>query len=299
MTNTCDCSRACGDAFACTECARTAGHNLAQIAQLADCLDGKRARQRTSWNVTNLDTSRRGTGWRTDSGQRFTIPRAHQPFAPSAALAYDSRVTATQDRVKNALVGMARLVIEADRSIAWPADNSHAIALWLMPYVIRKARFQEWASEMFTEVHGIREELLALLDNPPPTIYLGRCDAEIDGTPCPNRCTSSAITSPRSRCAPSAAPATTSKTAANCCSPGWTTTSGRHAKLARCCGRWKAVASAPKPSPGTCDEAGWNQPATGSSSAPTGQRPRFPSTGSVPCVNSWPSSTTSAANDGH
>lgn len=204
MTNYCDrCSRQCGDAYACKECTKSAIANLRHIADLASALDDKRAKRRSSWDVSNLGCSKPPLRWRTDTNERTTFA-ASPSFASSPALHFDPRVSRVGHRVKNALVGIARDILDgpadnqpvgprcnycnhrtcqAIRRCTPPPDDAASIARWLNPWVYW-LRLQPEAGETFDQLDRILGDLLALFDNPPPALFLGECKAEFEDGEC-------------------------------------------------------------------------------------------------------------------
>lgn len=184
MSNTCDCSRPCGDqAFACTECTKTARANLGHIADLAASLDEKRAKVRSNWDVSNVGAARPAKQWRTSSGERFTFA-ASPTFTPSAALGFDPRVSRVANRVQNGLVGIVRELPERLQHGTLAADSGpHQIARWLSCHVdeIRKL---ETAGEIFDLIGRMVGDLQHLFDNPPPKLFLGECKAEFEDGEC-------------------------------------------------------------------------------------------------------------------
>lgn len=181
MTNTCDCTRPCGDAFACTECTRTARENLRHIADLAQALDEKRAKVRSNWDASNLGKSKPARKWRTDDNQ--TLTHAASPtFRPSGALGFDPRVSRVANKVQNALVGIVReLPFDLD-TLPYNA-GSHTIARWLRGHA-SDIRLQPEAGEIFALIGRIVGDLHHLFDNPPPKLFLGECKAEFEDGEC-------------------------------------------------------------------------------------------------------------------
>lgn len=183
MTNTCDCTRPCGDAFACSDCTKAATDNLRHIADLASALSQKRAKVRSSWNLSDFSTSKPAVKWRTNTDQVVT-PSASPHFTPSNATHFDPRVSRVRDRVQNALVGIARDVLDHHDDGSLPRDASPAvIAHWLTGHV-RWIRLQPDAKETFAMLGKICGELHHLFDNRPPTLFLGECKAEFEDGEC-------------------------------------------------------------------------------------------------------------------
>lgn len=181
MTNTCDCTRPCADAFACTECAKAAVENLRHIADLTAALDEKRAKVRSNWDVSNIGAARPVRRWRTDDNQVTTFA-ASPHFTPSAALGFDPRVSKVADRIHNGLVGIVRDVFLTHGSLA--ADASSAtIAQWLKRHV-HDIRMTDTASETFDLISRMVGDLHHLFDNPPPALFLGECKAEFEDGEC-------------------------------------------------------------------------------------------------------------------
>lgn len=183
MTNTCDCSRPCGDAYACHECTRTARANLVHITDLAAALDEKRAKVRSNWDVSNLGASKPARKWRTDDNQTLTHAAA-PTFRPSGALGFDPRVSRVADRIHNGLVGIVReLPRRIDEALPYDA-GSHTIARWLT-HQVKEIRLQETAGETFALIGRMVGDLHRLFDNPPPALFLGECKMiDADGEEC-------------------------------------------------------------------------------------------------------------------
>ena len=183
MTNVCDCTRPCGDAFACATCAKTARENLVHIADLAAALDEKRAKIRSNWDVSNLGASKPARKWRTDDGQALTHA-ASPTFRPSGALGFDPRVSRVADRVHKALVGIVReLPDRVQKTLRTDAGPSE-IARWLVHWV-KEIRLQETAGKTFALIGRIVGDLHRLFDNPPPKLFLGECKMiDDDGDEC-------------------------------------------------------------------------------------------------------------------
>lgn len=171
MTNTCYCTRPCGDAFACTECAKTARENLRHIADLTAALDDKRAKVRSSWDVSNLGASKPARKCRTDDNQKITHA-AHPTFRPSAALGFDPRVSRVADRIHNGLVGIVRELPTSNGLVR--NAGSHQIACWLIPQV-KHLRMIETVGETFDLLGKMVGDLYRLFDNPAPALFLGEC----------------------------------------------------------------------------------------------------------------------------
>lgn len=183
MTNTCDCSRPCGDAYACHECTRTARENLVHITDLAAALDEKRAKVRSNWDVSNLGASKPARKWRTDDNQTLTHAAA-PTFRPSSALGFDPRVSRVADQVHNGLVGIVRdMPRRTDEAPPYDA-GSHQIARWLIGQV-QEIRKQETAGDTFAIIGRLVSDLHHLFDNPPPALFLGECKMiDADGEEC-------------------------------------------------------------------------------------------------------------------
>jgi len=183
VTNVCDCTRPCGDAFACRECTATARENLRHIADLTAALDEKRAKVRTNWDVSNVGASKPAKRWRVDDGEHTTFA-ASPTFTPSAALGFDPRVSRVADRVHNGLVGIVReMPDETWGSLASDA-GSHQIARWLL-HQVTAIRLMPTAGEIFDLLGRMVGDLHRLFDNPPPALFLGECKMiGDDGTEC-------------------------------------------------------------------------------------------------------------------
>lgn len=173
MTNACDCTRPCGDAFACQECARTARENLVHIADLAAALDEKRAKVRSSWDVSNLGAAKPVKRWRIDSSEHTTFA-ARAGFRPSTALGFDPRVGRVADRIQNGLVGIVRELPEPVQATLRRDAGPSEIARWLVHWV-NEIRLQQAAGETFALISRMVGDLHRLFDNPPPALFLGEC----------------------------------------------------------------------------------------------------------------------------
>lgn len=180
MTNYCTrCSRQCGDAYACTECTKTAATNLRHIADLTAAFDEKRAKVRSSWDVSNLGASRPAKQWRTNSGEHTTFA-ASPTFTPGTALGFDPRVSRVAYRVRT----MLSQVMPTGGTTDLPdKSESHTIARWLSRHV-KDIRHQPHAGEAFDLIDRMLGDLHALFDNPPPALFLGECKAEFEDAEC-------------------------------------------------------------------------------------------------------------------
>lgn len=168
-----------GDAFACTRCRDTARGTLTHIADLMAAIDEKRARVRTNWAVSNIKTSKPAVKWRVTSGESQTFG-ARSGFAASSSVSFDPRVTRVADRAKNALFGSVRML----NAEGWDSDPGAAgYARWLSRNV-EAIRMRPGATEEFAAFEAIKGDLFALFDNPPDTLYLGRCSSDTEFGPC-------------------------------------------------------------------------------------------------------------------
>lgn len=184
MTNVCTrCTRPCGDAYACTECAKAARNNLHHIADLAAALDDKRAKIRSNWDVSNIGASKPALKWRTNDNQT-TTHAARTGFQPSTALGFDPRVSRVANRLQNGLVGIVRELPERLQYGTLAADSGpHQIARWLSCQV-QHIRGIETAGEQFDLIDKMLGDLHHLFDNPPPKLFLGECKAEFEDGEC-------------------------------------------------------------------------------------------------------------------
>lgn len=184
MTNVCTrCTRPCGDAYACTECAKAARNNLHHIADLAAALDDKRAKIRSNWDVSNIGASKPALKWRTNDNQT-TTHAARTGFQPSTALGFDPRVSRVANRLQNGLVGIVRELPERLQYGTLAADSGpHQIARWLS-YQVQHIRGIETAGEQFDLIDKMLGDLHHLFDNPPPKLFLGECKAEFEDGEC-------------------------------------------------------------------------------------------------------------------
>jgi len=154
MVSTTEC-RLCGrnagkGAFACDTCTQTARTDLQTIAGLAGHLDGKRARRRSNWTTGTIGRS------------------TATPLLP-----YDPRVSKVADPILVALHGTARIV--GDATSSWPPDDSLAgTARWLV-HRCEWLRVREVGPEEFGSFETAKDALVALFDNPPTRLWMGRC----------------------------------------------------------------------------------------------------------------------------
>lgn len=158
-----DCRR-CGrdaglDAFACNHCADVARADLTTIADFANHLDDKRARIGSNW-------------------QNGTIGRAAETPMP-----FDPRVSKVADPIRVALHGTARIVIDAGAVILPLSDDIHDVAEWLVTRCDWLRR-QECGPTEFDTFDVCRSNIVALFDRPPERMYVGRCQAEVEGGNC-------------------------------------------------------------------------------------------------------------------
>lgn len=172
------CGRRASDSFCCATCATAARENLTRIADLAAHLDGKRARIRSNWT----------TG---------TIGRTAVLHLP-----YDPRVTVVAEPIRIGLHGTARIIGDTTnqasgptcqtcshpscarlRVSSWPPDDSLAgTARWLVSWC-EWLRRRDVGPEEFASFEQAKNALVALFDNPPSRLYLGRCGPEKAGCP--------------------------------------------------------------------------------------------------------------------
>ena len=161
MTDCRNCGRDAGrDAFACKTCSDTAKADLAHIAILAHHLDGKRARLGSNWKDGTI-------------GRTAEIP-----------LPYDPRVSKVADPIRIALHGSARIVIDAGAVVMPDSDTITDVALWLITRC-EWLRKQDVGPDEFAAFELCRSNIEALFDRPPDRLYIGRCQADLEGTPCP------------------------------------------------------------------------------------------------------------------
>ena len=154
------CGRTAGDAFACTTCSETARADLATIADFALHLDDKRARLGSNWKDGTI-------------GRAAEIP-----------LPYDPRVSKVADPIRVALHGSVRIVIDAGAVILPLSDDIHDVAEWLITRCDWLRR-QDVGPEEFATFELCRSNIVTLFDRPPDRMYIGRCLADLEGTPCP------------------------------------------------------------------------------------------------------------------
>ena len=163
MSDCRNCGRDAGkDAFACTWCAETAMTNLGHIAGLAHHLDGKRARRHSNWQNGII-------------GHAAQIP-----------LPYDPRVSQVADPIRVALHGTVRIILDARSSVSVDDLDPESItssALWIAKHCDWLRR-QDVGPEELASFATHKMALEKLFDNPPDRMYVGRCNADIEGTPC-------------------------------------------------------------------------------------------------------------------
>jgi hypothetical protein len=95
-----------------------------------------------------------------------------------AAVPFDSRASGVADKLKNTLVGWARIVAD-ETGADLPADDLARIAGWLGPR-IGWLRYHEDGAEAYGDVtRGVRE-VRRIIDRPPDKSYVGPCDCGAD-----------------------------------------------------------------------------------------------------------------------
>lgn len=148
LRRTCACGRPLHDnATGCDECVdemdRILGDTPWLVEQLELAITGQRAK--------------RGAG-RGDNG-----------------LPWNDAASQTLDALRNELVGTVRILTEAHR-LDWPADDPGAMSRWLLTHIQLLAHDDAW-TQTLRDLRSIEGDVLRIVDNPPPKVFLGWCTA--------------------------------------------------------------------------------------------------------------------------
>lgn len=153
MTNTCDCSRPSGDAFACTDCAARARDNLLDLARSCIGLAEKADMQRSA----SFDSS---------------------PRAAERPLPYNPKLLEVQQAIHANIVGLAGLVWEENPDVRAASldkgSSTASIAVWLTQFV-GWMRYQKWCQEEWMSIERNIARIASVADPPPERIYVGNC----------------------------------------------------------------------------------------------------------------------------
>lgn len=117
----------------------------------------------TPWLVEQLELAVTGQRSRTGAGR------------DGAGLPWNDVAAETLDALRNELVGTVRILVE-DHGLDWPADDLGAISRWLLTHVRLLAYDDAW-TDTLRNLRSIEGSTLRIVDNPPPTVFLGQCGA--------------------------------------------------------------------------------------------------------------------------
>jgi len=157
---TCACGRPSPTSELCTRCYQQLTHDLAHLPELLGELETTKARQ------ARMGGGKRGIG--------------HSEPLPINAGAMDEG-----DSTRRCLVTWVRTIAEDDGLTAWPANDTTAMALWLLAHAGWARRSVE-AAQFAGEIHDVRVQLRRRIDRPADLAYAGPCGAddikaELDG----------------------------------------------------------------------------------------------------------------------
>lgn len=149
---TCACGRPSPASQLCTRCYQQLTHDLAHLPELLGELQTTLARQ------SRMGGGKRGIG--------------HSEPLPLDVGAMDEG-----DSTRRCLVNWVRTIIEDDGLTTWPANDTTAMAIWLLAHA-GWARRSDEAAQFAAEIHDVRVQLRRRIDRPADLAYAGPCGAD-------------------------------------------------------------------------------------------------------------------------